>query len=378
MDYDKLSLQLHQQYKGKVAIQSKVPLHSQEDLSIYYTPWVAAPCLAIAQNPQLAYQYTRKGNTIAVISDGTAVLGLGNIGWLAWLPVMEGKAILFKEFGWVDAIPIILKTQDPDEIIMIIENIAPTFGAINLEDIKAPQCFYIEEELKKRCDIPILHDDQHGAAIVVLAWLINALPLAQKKIADIKIVIAGAGAAGIAITKLLSSYGANNIVLLDSQGATCSVRQWLNPYKLATQRLNKDDQCWSLEEVIINADVFIGVSKANILTPGHIQQMNHHPIVFALSNPNPEIEPHLALQAGVFILATGRSDFPNQINNVLAFPGLMRGALDAKITQFEQKHFIAAAHAIATHQPHPTPTHIMPSLLDKTVASAVAQAVMSA
>jgi len=374
-DYKKLSLEKHKKHKGKIAITSKVPLESKDDLATYYSPGVAQPCLEIAKDPTKAYDYTRKSNSIAVVSDGSAVLGLGNIGGLAGLPVMEGKAILFKHFGDVDTVPIILKTQDPDEIINIVENIAPTFGWINLEDIKAPQCFYIEEELKKRCNIPIFHDDQYGTAIVTLAWLINACKLAEKKLSETKIVISGAWAAGIAIAKLLKAYGAENIIMLDSKGATCSLRTNLNKHKLETQSFNKHDLCGALHEVIIDTDIFIGVSQPNVLTKEDVQNMAEKPIVFAMSNPDPEIHPDEAKKGGAYIMATGRSDFPNQVNNVVAFPGLFRGALDARIEQFEQKHFIAAAEAIANHVQNPTPENIIPSALDKSIATVVANAI---
>jgi len=376
MDYFKKSLEEHKKHKWKLEVRSKVPLKNKEDLSIYYTPGVAEPCRQIAKNPTEAYNYTWKNNSVAVVSDGSAVLGLWNIWWLAWLPVMEGKAILFKEFGWVDAVPIVLNTQDPDEIVKVVEAIAPTFGWINLEDIAAPKCFYIEEELKKRLNIPVFHDDQHGTAIVVLAGLINALKLANKNFNKIKVVISGAGAAGIAIAKLLHKYGVKNIILLDSKWIIYSGRENLNKYKEEVAQYNIENVKGWLKEALKWADVFIWVSKPNLLTSEDIKLMSEKPIVFALSNPIPEIMPDEAKKWWAFIVATWRSDFPNQVNNLLAFPGIFRWALDARIPQIEDKHKIAAAEALANYVwDKLSPEYILPSPLDKNVAKVVAEAV---
>lgn len=375
MDYNQLSLQKHLEYRWKLAVQSKVPLTTREDLSTYYTPWVAQPCRQIAKNPELAYDYTRKNNSVAVVSDGTAVLWLGNIWWLAWLPVMEWKAILFKEFGGVDAVPIVLSTQDPDEIIRIVEAISPTFGGINLEDIAAPNCFYIEEELKKRLSIPVFHDDQHGTAIVVLAWLINSLKLVNKKFSDIKVVLAWAWAAGIAIAKLLVKYWLQNLILVDSQWAIHSARTDLNKYKSSLLVYNKNNQSWSLKDVIIWADVFIWVSKPNLLRSSDIQKMAPQAIVFSLSNPDPEITRDEALAGWAYIVATWRSDYPNQINNLLVFPGIFRWALDQRISQITDEHKILAAEALAWYVKDLNTENIIPSALDKNIANIIAHAI---
>lgn len=378
MNYYTRSLEEHKKYQGKVWISSRVPLETKDDLSTYYSPGVAQPCLEIAENPEKAYDYTWKGRNIAVISDGTAVLGLGNIGGLAGLPVMEGKAVLFKTFGGVDAIPIVLATQDPEEIIKTIEYIAPSFWGINLEDISAPNCFYIEEELKKRLTIPIFHDDQHGTAIVVLAGLINALKITKKEIWSLKIVIAGAGAAGLAIAKLLKSYGAKWIIISDSKGAIHAKRSDLNQYKQERTTTNLQQESGDLRDVLKGADVFIGVSRPNLITAEEIKTMNSDPIIFALSNPEPEIFPDEARKGGAKIIATGRSDFSNQINNVLVFPGLFKGILEARISQIEEKHKIAAAEALAKMVNTPNPEMIIPSALDKSVAEKVSEAVKKA
>lgn len=372
MDYSKLSLKKHQDHKWKLAICSKVSLKSRENLSTYYTPGVAAPCLAIEKDPKQAYNYTRKSNNIAIISDGSAVLWLGNIGWLAGLPVMEWKAILFKKFGNIDAIPIVTKTQDIKELVSLIENIAPSFWGINLEDIKAPGCFYIEEELKKRLKIPVFHDDQHGTAIVVLAWLINALWLVHKKIENIKIVISGAWAAGVAIAKLLISYWAKNIIMTDSKGILHDKRSDMNAYKTEIAKYNKDKVSWDVHQAIENADVFVGVSQPQIIDAHDIKKMAKKAIVFAMSNPIPEVMPNEARKWGAYIIATGRSDFPNQINNVLAFPWLFRWALDSRIEQFTQKHFIAAAKTIARQVSKPSVSKIIPSIFDPDLSQKVA------
>jgi len=375
MNYYTRSLEEHKKYQWKVWIISRVPLETREDLSTYYSPWVAQPCLEIAEDPEKAYDYTWKSRSVAVVSDGSAVLGLGNIGGLAGLPVMEGKAVLFKAFGDVDAIPLVLNTQDPDEIIATVERIAPSFWGINLEDIAAPNCFYIEEELKKRLNIPVFHDDQHGTAIVVLAGLINALKITKKELWSLKIVIAGAGAAGLAIATLLKAYGAEHLIITDSKGCIHEGRSDLNAYKLAWTATNLNNEQGSLADALVGADVFIGVSKPNLITAEEVKTMNPDPIIFALSNPEPEILPAEAEKGWASIIATGRSDFPNQVNNVLVFPGLFKGVLEARIPQIETKHKLAAAKALANFIKNPTKEEILPSALNKEVAEVIAQAV---
>lgn len=378
MDYNTLSLEQHKKHKGKVAISSKVPLNTKDDLSTYYTPGVAQPCLEIAQDPDKAYDYTWKSNTVAVISDGSAILWLGNLWWLASLPVMEWKCILMKEFAGLDAVPIILETQDPDEIIMIVKNLAATFGAINLEDIKAPECFYIEEELQKITNIPIFHDDQHGTAIVVLAAIINGLKVVEKNIEDLKIVISGAWAAWTAIAKLLRSYGAKNIVALDSKWALVTWRDRMNPYKDTLATYNKDQLSGDLSEVIKQADVFIWVSKPDILSIEDVKNMNQGSMVFGLSNPNPEITLADAKTWWATIYAAWRSDVPVQINNLIAFPGILRWLIDGRIANVEEKHKIAAAEALANAVENPHSELLLPDSLDKEIAFVVADAVKSA
>ena len=377
MDYKNESLRIHKKLHGKLEIKSKVPVTNKEELSIAYTPGVAAVSNLLAEKPELAKLYTIKHNTIAVISDGSAVLGLGNIGPLGALPVMEGKAVLFKEFGNVDAVPIVLNTQDPDEIVTIVKAIAPTFAGVNLEDISAPRCFYIEERLKKELDIPVFHDDQHGTAIVVLAGLINALKLAGKSIENVRIVISGVGAAGVAIAKLLKNYGSRYIVMVDSKGVINNNRNDLPDYK--KQLLNfigfTDDNVNTLEQALKGADVFIGVSVAGIVSKDMVKSMNKHAIVFAMANPVPEIMPEDALDAGALVVATGRSDYPNQINNVLAFPGVFRGAIDNNVKQITEDMKIKAAKALASLVDNPNPEYIIPSPFDKRVVSAVASAI---
>ncbi len=381
MDYNEQSLRAHRQTKGKIGVTSKFPpLTSKDDLSVAYTPGVAAVSALLAKEPAEAYDYSIKGNTIAVISDGSAVLGLGNIGPYGALPVMEGKALLFKEFADVDAYPLVLNTQDSQEIIKIITALAPTFGGINLEDISAPRCFEIEEALIKNLDIPVFHDDQHGTAIVILAALINALKLADKKIEEIKIVVVGAGAAGIATTKLLLNYGVKNIIVVDSTGAICSRRTDLNNIKQdLLSAVNPQDICGDLATALKDADVFIGVSQPGLLTAEMIKTMADRPIIFAMANPTPEIMPDVAKAGGAYIVGTGRSDFANQINNVLVFPGLFRGLLDAKIKMISTELKIAVAKALADYLPSDqlSPDKILPSVLDKNVAKAVAQAVLN-
>jgi malate dehydrogenase (oxaloacetate-decarboxylating) len=387
MDYYKESLKLHEAKRGKIEVISKVPIKTKDDLSLAYTPGVAEPCREIHKNPEDVYKYTNKGNMVAVVTDGSAVLGLGNIGAAAGMPVMEGKAILFKEFADVDAFPICLSTQNVDEIVETVERIAPGFGGINLEDISAPRCFEIEERLIKSLDIPVFHDDQHGTAIVVLAGLINALKLTDRKFEDIKVVVSGVGAAGVAITKLLITYGVNpeHVLLCDSKGAIYHSRDNLNAVKESLADITNtacklgldhpDCRTGGLAEIMTGTDVFIGVSKAGLLTEDMVRGMAKNAIVFAMANPEPEIMPDLAKNAGAAIVATGRSDFPNQINNVLGFPGLFRGVLDARIKIIDDKIKIAAAEAIAGYVKEPTAEQIIPSPLDKGVATAVAEAI---
>ncbi len=373
MDYFKKSLELHKKKKGKLEIKSKFPLKNKNDLSIAYTPGVAEPCRQIAKNPSDVYKYTIKGNSVAVVTNGTAVLGLGNIGPQAALPVMEGKCLLFKEFANVDAYPICLDSQNIEEIIKIVKVIAPGFGGINLEDIKAPECFEIEERLKKELDIPVFHDDQHGTAIVILAALINALKVVNKKVGQVKIIINGAGAAGIATAKLLLSYGVKNIILLDTQGAIYKNRAGLNPAKKEmAQRTNLKKLKGRIEDVIEESDVFIGLSAPKVLKKEWVRMMASKAIVFAMANPVPEIMPQEAKQAGAAITATGRSDFKNQINNVLAFPGVFRGLLDGRIKQVTEKMKITAAQTLASLVKNPTPDKIIPAVFEKNIAKKIA------
>ena len=376
MDYDKESLLSRKQNKGTIHITPSMPLSSTDDLSIAYTPGVAEPCRLIAKDPFLAYEYTIKQNFVAIVTDGSAVLGLGNIGGLAGLPVMEGKAALFKKFGGVDAIPICLDTQDPKEIIAAVKAIAPTFGGINLEDIKSPECFLIEDELNKALPIPVFHDDQHGTAIVILAGLMNALKVTGKSMDSIKVVVVGAGAAGIASTKLLQSVGVHDILMVDSKGIVPRQDCVGNDFKCnLAEVINPRNVQGSLSDALNGADVFIGVSKAGLLTKELIQTMAPDPIIFAMANPIPEVMPDIAKEAGAAVIGTGRSDFPNQINNVLAFPGIFRGALDARVKDITQEMKIAAAKAIASCVEHPTADKVIPSVFDETVAGKVADAV---
>ncbi|MBN2142219.1 NAD-dependent malic enzyme [Candidatus Woesearchaeota archaeon] len=379
-DYKELALKMHEENKGKLEVISKVPLKSKDDLSTAYTPGVAEPCLRIAKNKDDVYKYTTKGNMVAVVSDGSAVLGLGNIGPEAALPVMEGKAILFKEFGGVDSFPIVLATQDVEEIVQAVKMIAPGLGGINLEDISSPRCFEVEERLKKELDIPVFHDDQHGTAVVVLAGLTNALKLAGKKFSDIKIVFSGAGAAGIAIIKLLLSRGVSNVIATDRAGAIYEGRQEnMNHEKEMLAKItNKEKLKGSLGDVIKGADVFIGVSSAGLLKPEMVKSMADKAIIFAMANPNPEILPDEAKAAGAFIVATGRSDHPNQVNNVLAFPGIFRGALDVRAREINEEMKIAAADAIAKAVDKPTCENIIPYALMPGLSGKVAEAVKAA
>lgn len=375
-EYAKRSVEAHKKYGGKVAIHSKMPLDTVEDLSIAYTPGVAQPCLEISEDKMLAYEYTSKRNTVAVVSDGSAVLGLGNIGPEASMPVMEGKAVLFKKFADVDAVPIVLDTQSTEEIIQTVKMIAPTFGGINLEDISAPRCFEIERRLKEILDIPVMHDDQHGTAVVTLAGMINALKVTGKKFEDLSVVINGAGAAGVAIIHLLREIGVREIIMCDSRGIIHSDRGDLTPVKEELASLtNENNISGSLEDAIKDSDVFIGVSVPGVLTPEMVRSMNNNPIIFAMANPVPEIMPAEATQAGARIIATGRSDFPNQINNVLAFPGIFRGLLDARSSKLTNKMYIAAAYAIADQVKEPNEDKIIPGPFEADVAPAVAAAV---
>ncbi len=374
MDYNKESLALHKKHLGKLEISSKVPLKNKDDLSLAYTPGVASVCRLIHQNKKNLYTHTIKSNTVAVVSDGSAILGLGNLGAESAIPVMEGKAVLFKKFAGIDAFPICLKTQNEDEIVEIVKNISPVFGAINLEDISAPRCFNIEKKLRSELNIPVMHDDQHGTAVVVLAGLINSLKIRKSKIKEVKIVINGAGSAGLAITDLLLKYGFKNILLLDSKGTIYEGREDLNEEKKKIAKLtNKEKMKSGLEEAIKERDIFIGVSKAKILTEEMIRTMNDKPIIFALANPEPEIMPKEAKKAGALIVATGRSDFPNQINNALAFPGIFRGALQNRIKQFEDKMFIKAAEALASCVKNPTTEKIIPNPFEKGLAQKIAR-----
>lgn len=372
------SLELHEKNHGKVEVISKVKVENREDLSLAYTPGVAEPCRKIHANPDDVYKYTAKGNLVAVVSDGTAVLGLGDIGPLAGMPVMEGKSILFKEFANVDAFPICLDTKDVDEIVETVKRIAPCFGGINLEDISAPRCFEVEARLKKELDIPVFHDDQHGTAIVVCAGLINALKVVGKKVEDIRVVINGAGSAGISICKLILQFGVGDVVLVDRQGALCPGEEWMNPAQKAMAEVtNKDHQRGLLAEIIKNKDVFIGVSAPNLVTAEMVKTMAKDPIIFAMANPTPEIMPDVAKAGGARVVATGRSDFPNQINNVLVFPGIFRGALDVRATDITEEMKLAASRAIASliTPEELNEEYIIPSPFDKRVCSVVAKEV---
>lgn len=376
MDYNKLALELHEKYKGKITtnLRDKEELN-RDKLSAYYSPGVGAVSQAIAENPADLPKYTWTNNLVAVISDGSAILGLGNLGPKAAMPVMEGKALLFKHFADVDAVPIVLDVHEPEEIIATVKAIAPSFGAINLEDIAAPKCFEIEELLKAELDIPVFHDDQHGTAVVVLAGLINAAKLTGRNLADCKFVVIGAGAAGTAIIKLLNLYGAKNIVAVDSRGIVGKSRTDLNAEKTALLEYVDASQSGSIEDAITDADVFIGVSRAGLLTPELVQKMAKDPIVFALANPVPEIMPDVAKQAGVAIIGTGRSDFPNQVNNSLAFPGIFRGALDHGVKKITDQHKLAAAEALANLVENPTIDKVVPTAFDEGVVEAIANVI---
>jgi len=375
MDIGKKSVQLHKKFHGKIEIASKVPLRGKADLAISYTPGVALPCQEIHKNVNKSFDLTWRGNTIAIVTDGSAVLGLGNIGAEAALPVMEGKAMIFKKFANINAVPICLRTQDPQEICHIVQNLEANFAGINLEDICAPKCFQIEKKLSKNLQIPIFHDDQHGTAIATLAALKNALKVVNKKIEKVKIVFSGAGAAGIATAKLLHFAGAKHIILCDSQGTIYKNRKDLNSEKKALATLNLNQEKGSLQKVLQNADVFIGLSKGNILKSSDIKIMSKKAIVFAMANPIPEILPLKARQGGAFITATGRSDFPNQINNALVFPGIFKGALQKKLKKLTQKEFYKASCALAQCVKKPTKNKIIPSIFEKNLAFKIANSI---
>ena len=376
MDYNKLALELHEKYKGKIttALRDNGEI-DRDKLSAYYSPGVGTVSQAIAENPADLPKYTWTNNLVGVISDGSAILGLGDLGPKAAMPVMEGKALLFKHFANVDAVPIILDVHQPEEIIAAVKAIAPSFGAINLEDIAAPKCFEIEERLKAELDIPVFHDDQHGTAVVVLAGLINSMKVVGKNLPDCKVVMIGAGAAGTAIAKLLYAYGVHNIYAVDSRGIISDARDDLNAEKTALKQYLRTDISGSLDDAITDADIFIGVSKPGLLTPEMVTKMAKNPVVFALANPVPEIMPDIAKEAGVAVIATGRSDFPNQINNSLAFPGIFRGALDHGVKKITDEHKLAAAEALAALVDHPTADKVIPSPFDERVVPAVADVI---
>lgn len=372
------ALELHEKLQGKLETVSKTPVRTREDLALVYTPGVAEPCKVIAKDPAAAYTYTMKANTVAVVSDGSAVLGLGNIGPKAAMPVMEGKAVLFKEFGGVNAVPICLDTQDTEEIIKAVTWLAPAFGGINLEDISAPRCFEIEERLKETLDIPVFHDDQHGTAIVVLAGIINALKVVGKKKEDCRVVVNGAGSAGVAITRLLLTYGFSNIIMCDKSGILCDGAEGLNwMQEKMVKRTNLAHETGSLADALKGADIFVGVSAPGIVTEEMVASMNSDAILFAMANPVPEIMPDLAKKAGARVVGTGRSDFPNQVNNVVAFPGIFRGALEGHAKQITDKMKLAAANAIAAlvSDEELNENNIMPEAFNPRVADVVADAV---
>ena len=381
MDYRKESLKLHAQWRGKIEVTARAKVNDKDSLSLAYTPGVAEPCLAIKEDYNKSWELTRRWNTVAVITDGTAVLGLGDIGPEAGMPVMEGKCVLFKEFGGVDAIPICVRTKNVDEIVETVYNISGSFGGINLEDIAAPRCFEVEAKLKERCDIPVFHDDQHGTAICLAAAMINALKVAKKDIGGIKCVINGAGAAGTAIGELLLKLGLKNLVMCDKFGAICKGDETLSPaHKALAGKTNPNREKGTLADVMRGADIFIGVSAPNIVTKEMVASMNKGAIVFPMANPTPEIMPDLAKQAGAMIVGTGRSDFPNQINNVLAFPGIFRGALDVRASAITENMKIAAAYAIASlvSDSELSAEYIIPHAFDKRIKDAVANAVAEA
>lgn len=376
MDYSKLALELHEKYKGKITTALRDNSEIDRDkLSSYYSPGVGAVSQAIAENPADLPKYTWTNNLVGVISDGSAILGLGNLGPKAAMPVMEGKALLFKHFAGIDAVPIVLDVHEPEEIIAAVKAIAPSFGAINLEDIASPKCFEIEERLKAELDTPVFHDDQHGTAVVVLAGLINAAKVAGKNLRDCKVVLAGPGAAGTAIIKLLNLYGVKNLIALDRHGALSSRRADLSPEKVDLQKYLNVSQDGTMADVLAGADIFIGVSVANSLAPEMVEKMAREPIIFALANPVPEIMPDSAKAAGAAVIATGRSDFPNQVNNALAFPGIFRGALDNGVQKITDEHKLAAAQALAALVDEPTADYVIPSPFDERVVEAVAKVI---
>lgn len=378
MDIKEQALKKHYEWQGKIEVVSRAPIETREDLSLAYTPGVAQPCLEIAKDPELSYKLTRRSNLVAVITDGTAVLGLGDIGGLAGMPVMEGKCCLFKEFGGVDAFPLCVKSKDPDEIVRTIELISDSFGGINLEDISAPRCFEIEAKLKEKLDIPVFHDDQHGTAIVVGAAMMNAVKLAGKKLGDITVVINGAGSAGIAIGKFLLKLGIGNLIMVDIGGIINRDEECANPAHAEMSKLtNKGNIKGTLADAMRGADVFVGVSKPNLVTPEMVRSMADKPVLFPMANPNPEITYDLAKESGAYIVGTGRSDYPNQINNVLVFPGVFKGALSVRAKAITEEMKLAAAHAIAAlvTDDKLSTDYIIPSALDKSVADAVAKAV---
>ncbi|MGO5421025.1 NAD(P)-dependent malic enzyme [Mediterraneibacter faecis] len=378
MTNNEKALKMHEEWNGKIETTAKAHVNSREDLAIAYTPGVAEPCKVIAQDPEAAYKYTMKANTVAVVSDGSAVLGLGNIGALAAMPVMEGKAVLFKEFGGVNAVPICLDTQDTEEIIKSVVNIAPAFGGINLEDISAPRCFEIETRLKKLLNIPVFHDDQHGTAIVVLAGIINALKVTGKKKEDCRVVVNGAGSAGVAITKLLLTYGFPHITMCDINGIISKNSPNLNwMQQQMTEVTNLEEHTGTLADALKGADIFVGVSAPNIVSKEMVASMNKDAILFAMANPVPEIMPDLAKEAGAKVVGTGRSDFPNQVNNVVAFPGIFKGALEGRATQITEEMKLAAANAIAGLVPEEelNENNILPEAFDPRVADTVSKAI---
>ena len=378
MTNNEKALKMHEEWNGKIETTAKAHVNSREDLAIAYTPGVAEPCKVIAQDPEAAYKYTMKANTVAVVSDGSAVLGLGNIGALAAMPVMEGKAVLFKEFGGVNAVPICLDTQDTEEIIKSVVNIAPAFGGINLEDISAPRCFEIETRLKALLNIPVFHDDQHGTAIVVLAGIINALKVTGKKKEDCRIVVNGAGSAGVAITKLLLTYGFPHITMCDINGIISKNSPNLNwMQQQMTEVTNLEERTGTLADALKGADIFVGVSAPNIVSKEMVASMNKDAILFAMANPVPEIMPDLAKEAGAKVVGTGRSDFPNQVNNVVAFPGIFKGALEGRATQITEEMILAAANAIAGLVPEEelNENNILPEAFDPRVADTVSKAI---
>ena len=380
MDYNEMALKLHRELKGKIEVTARAETKDKDQLSVAYTPGVAEPCREIARDKEKVYDYTRKGNMVAVVTDGSAVLGLGDIGPEAGMPVMEGKCVLFKNFAGVDAFPICLDTKDVDEIVSTVKNIAPGFGGINLEDISAPRCFEVERRLQEALDIPVFHDDQHGTAIVVCAGILNALRVVEKRIEDVKIVINGAGSAGIAICKMLLSIGAAHVTLVDKVGAICRGMEGINPEQARMAEItNLERKRGTLADVMAGADVFIGVSAPGIVSEKMVRSMAARPVVFAMANPVPEIMPEQALAAGAAVVGTGRSDYPNQINNVLAFPGLFRGALDARAKRITQEMKAAAVYAIAglISDEEPSAENIIPKAFDPRVGPAVAEAVAS-